>query len=147
MEGERILRKRIGDGVFGYLKDRADPVSQNVLFPAWRFVCWAMTTFALYYAGVAFDLLTWGKIKTAWGNVNWVGHLFIVGVLVADKLLAVMKVRLPTEALAKKYKQQHHVEQVSDRTKPAKQPLEVEEKALDQLEHLLHDRHVANKEL
>ncbi|KAI9215996.1 MBOAT, membrane-bound O-acyltransferase family-domain-containing protein [Blastocladiella britannica] len=46
------------------------------------FVQWFLTTSALYYAALGFDLLTGKAILTAFSSLYWIGHILLAGLFV-----------------------------------------------------------------
>ncbi|KAL7754334.1 hypothetical protein RI367_000315 [Sorochytrium milnesiophthora] len=90
MEAERRLAKAVepwvqrtffgGGGKDGKAKSSAG----GMLVSA---VCWLLTTSALYYAAVGFDLLKWHKIRVAAGSVYWSGHWSVLLIILATTLL------------------------------------------------------------
>lgn len=80
MEAERHIRTSFG-GIYGYLQgqiSKGSSVAQYFYFPAYRFLCWLLTTSALFYSSsVAFDLLEWRHVKQGYGAVYWIGHFAV----------------------------------------------------------------------
>lgn len=82
VECERVLRQRLFKPVVQpYIKQNA------VALVAWKAVAWLTCSMTLWYAVVQFDLLKLSKLWTAYKSVYFLGHLPIVILLTADKLL------------------------------------------------------------
>ncbi|KNE55754.1 hypothetical protein AMAG_01631 [Allomyces macrogynus ATCC 38327] len=74
MEAERRLTRTVAPLVKALSASAAGRVLVNV-------TCWLLTTSALYYAALGFDLLTFQAIWQAFNALYWVGHIAVVVVL------------------------------------------------------------------
>ncbi|KAI9016042.1 MBOAT, membrane-bound O-acyltransferase family-domain-containing protein [Hyaloraphidium curvatum] len=109
MEAERTLRGTFGP-IYNWLEGELTKGTATgyIMFPAYRVLCWLLTTSALFYsAGVAFDLLKWDLIKVAYGEVYWIGHVAIFAAVVISKVARPLIKHHPAWVSLKDVKQQN----------------------------------------
>ncbi|KAG0266623.1 hypothetical protein DFQ27_009630 [Actinomortierella ambigua] len=89
METERRLRLRIGKPVQQWLEKKQGAVGK-VLRAVWATFTWALTTSALYFACIPFDLLQFDKSMTAMRAIHFAGFWVMAVLLFSDVFLSVV---------------------------------------------------------
>jgi len=59
-------------------------ISFKIQYTIYHIVCTALTFAGTAYPLLAFDLLTWDKIKVAYNNVYWIGHIITAAIIGAN---------------------------------------------------------------
>jgi lysophospholipid acyltransferase 5 len=89
MEVERRLSARFGRPINGFIA-RQQGVVHAVLKGAWSFVTFLLTTSALFFAAVPFDLLKLDKSLAAVRTINYLGIYVMLGFLGLDIVLSII---------------------------------------------------------
>ncbi|KAG0242322.1 hypothetical protein BGW41_004536 [Actinomortierella wolfii] len=97
METERRLRLRVGKPVQQWL-DKKEGAVGKMLRALWATFTWTLTTSALYFACIPFDLLKFDKSMIAMGAIHFMGFWIMITLLISDIFLSIV---LPKKKKAK----------------------------------------------
>ncbi|KAF9091765.1 Lysophosphatidylcholine acyltransferase 3 [Mortierella sp. AD031] len=89
METERRMSVRFGKPINAFIA-RQTGVAQMALKAAWGTITWLLTTSALYFAAVPFDLLQLDKSLQAVKAINYLGIYFMLALLFLDIFLSIV---------------------------------------------------------
>ncbi|KAG0241767.1 MBOAT, membrane-bound O-acyltransferase family-domain-containing protein [Mortierella sp. GBAus27b] len=89
MEVERRLSVRFGRPINGFIA-RQQGVVHAVLKGIWSFVTFLLTTSALFFAAIPFDLLKWDKSLAAVRTINYLGIYVMLSLLGLDIVLSII---------------------------------------------------------
>ncbi|KAF9382516.1 hypothetical protein CPB97_007111 [Podila verticillata] len=96
METERRMSVRFGRPINAFIA-RQTGVAHAVAKAAWGVVTWLLTTSALYFAAVPFDLLQLDKSVAAVQAINYLGIYVMLGLLFLDIFLSVVMPKTKTK--------------------------------------------------
>ncbi|KAG0257909.1 hypothetical protein BG011_003679 [Mortierella polycephala] len=89
METERRMSARFGRSINAFIAKQSGVV-HVVLTAAWSITTWLLTTSALYFAAVPFDLLQMDKSLAAIRSINYLGIYVMLGLLFLDIFLSIV---------------------------------------------------------
>ncbi|KAG0206698.1 hypothetical protein BGX28_001897 [Mortierella sp. GBA30] len=89
METERRLSARFGRPINAFIASKHG-VTHAVLKATWKVFTWLLTTSALYFAAVPFDLLQLDKSLAAVRSINYLGIYVMLGLLSLDIVLSIV---------------------------------------------------------
>ncbi|KAF8978361.1 Lysophosphatidylcholine acyltransferase 3 [Entomortierella lignicola] len=89
METERRMSVRFGRPINAFIASKTGVV-HHILKGTWGVITWLLTTSALYFAAVPFDLLQVDKSLAAVRAINYLGIYVMVGLLGLDIVLSIV---------------------------------------------------------